>query len=187
VRLKFSELGYMEVKRLVLHGFRRMHSAIKYGCPISIQVRKYINCVAHIGTIYLDPEKQISEYSRRRDRKLRKIEGWRKTPFDQYYYIGLNDTAFEHWFETNKKVRSIVTFNNVIPRKIKEEIYYKAKHLHIFKYKLKKFKGWAYWAPNLKVRDLEYVGEVYNHKFTQSNKSWKDLIKEYEKRNSVDI
>jgi hypothetical protein len=75
VRLKFSELGYMEVKRLVLHGFRRMHSAIKYGCPISIQVRKYINCVAHIGTIYLDPEKQISEYSRRRDRKLRKIEG----------------------------------------------------------------------------------------------------------------
>jgi hypothetical protein len=32
------------------------------------------------------------------------------------------------------------------------------------------------------VRDLEYLGEVYQHKFTPSNKSWKDLIKEYEKR-----
>jgi hypothetical protein len=44
IQLKFSELSPAEVKRLVIHGFRRMHSAIKYGCPISIQTLKYINC-----------------------------------------------------------------------------------------------------------------------------------------------
>ncbi|MGV8961773.1 MAG: hypothetical protein ACOH2V_00060 [Candidatus Saccharimonadaceae bacterium] len=72
---KFSELTKTEVKKLVLHGFRRMHSAIKFGCAISIQTRKYINCVAHIGALYLKPDKQIHEYSVRRDKKLRKIEG----------------------------------------------------------------------------------------------------------------
>jgi hypothetical protein len=75
VQEKFSELSQAEVKRLILHGFRRMHSAIKYGCAISIQTKKFFNCIAHIGALYLKPEKQIREYSVRRDRKLRKIEG----------------------------------------------------------------------------------------------------------------
>jgi hypothetical protein len=72
---KFSDLTNTEVKKLLAHGFRRMHSAIKYGCAISIQTKKNINCVAHIGAIYLKPDKQIKEYSIRRDKKLRKIEG----------------------------------------------------------------------------------------------------------------
>jgi hypothetical protein len=72
---KFPELTITEVKKILAHGFRRMHSAIKFGCAISIQVKKYINCIAHIGAIYLRPDKQIKEYSARRDRKLRKIEG----------------------------------------------------------------------------------------------------------------
>jgi hypothetical protein len=72
---KFSDLTKTEVKKILVHGFRRMHSAIKYGCAISIQTKKNINCVAHIGAIYLKPDKQIKEYSVRRDKKLRKIEG----------------------------------------------------------------------------------------------------------------
>jgi hypothetical protein len=113
---------------------------------------------------------------------LRKIEGWKKTPFDGYYYIGLNDTVFPDWVELNKKARTILTFHNVVPRKIQEEIYYKAKHLHIFRFKRKDFKGWSYWADIEKLKNVEYVGEVYNHKFTPANKTWKELIKEYEKR-----
>jgi hypothetical protein len=131
----------------------------------------------------LNPEQQIKEYGVRRDRKLRKIEGWRKTPFDGYYYIGLNPTAFEKWVELNKKSKSIAHFVNIIPRKIQKEIYYKAKHLHIFRFKLEKFKGWSYWAPELALRKAEYIGEAYEHKFTASSKTWKELIKEYEKRN----
>ena len=92
---KFSELTPTEVKKLVLHGFRRMHSAMKFGCAISLQTRKYFNCVAHIGALYLNPEKQIKEYSKRRDKKLRKIEGWKRPDYDEFYYIGLNDTAFK--------------------------------------------------------------------------------------------
>jgi hypothetical protein len=95
VHEKFSDLTRIEIKKLLLHGFRRMHSAIKFGCAISISTRKYINCLAYIGKLTLTPEKNIKEYSIRRDRKLRKIEGWKKTEFDGYYYIGLNPTGFD--------------------------------------------------------------------------------------------
>lgn len=183
----FKELPQSELKKIILHGFRRLHSAIKFGCAISLVSLKYGNCYAHIGKLTLTPEKQIKEYSIRRDRKLRKIEGWKKQPFDGYYYIGLNNTAFEKWVELNKDSRTVVKFNNIIPRKIVEEIYYKAKHLHVFKFKVKSFKGWSYWVENLKVRDLEYIGEVNQHKFTPVKKSWKELIKEYEKRSDIDI
>ena len=182
VHLKFSELPKVELKNLLLHGFRRMHSAIKFGCAITITSLRHINCYAYIGQLTLTPEKQIKEYSIRRDRKLRKIEGWKKTPFDGYYYIGLNPTGFEQWLKDNKTSKQIVKFSNVIPRKIQEEIYYKAKHLHIFKFKLKKFKGWAYWAESLNLRDVKYLGEVYEHKFTPSSKSWQELRKKYETR-----
>lgn len=184
---KFPELTNSEVKKLLLHGFRRLHSAMQFGCAVSIQTRKYINCVAYIGLIYLRPDKQILEYSIRRDKKLRKIEMWKKLPFDGYYYIGLNDTAFEKWFEINKKARSVLRFINVVPRRIKEEIYYKAKHLYIFRFKRKVFRGWSFWADKLELRKVEFVGEVYDRKFTPSTKSWKDLIKEYEKRSDIDI
>jgi len=179
---KFPELTQTEVKKLVLHGFRRMHSSIKFGCAISLQTRKYFNCVAHIGALYLNPEKQIREYSSRRDRKLRKIEGWKKTPYDEYYYIGLNESALENWIKVNKTSRSILKFSNVIPRKIKEELYYKNKHLYIFRFKRKKFKGWSYWAESLSLRNVEYIGEALDRKFIASTKTWKNLIKEYDKR-----
>lgn len=182
VYAQFPQLSPTEVKKLVLHGFRRMHSSIKFGCAISINTRKYFNCVAHIGALYLKPEKQIREYSSRRDKKLRKIEGWKKTPYDGYYYIGLNEGAFEKWIEVNRKARSLLKFSNVIPRKLKEELYYKDKHIYIFRFERKKFKGWSYWAEQLTLRNVVYVGEALDRKFIASGKSWKDLIKEYDKR-----
>ena len=178
VHEKFRDLTLAEIKRLLLHGFRRMHSAIKFGCAISIISKRY-NCLAYIGSLTLTPDKQIKEYSIRRDRKLRKIAGWRKDPFDGYYYIGLNTSWLEKWVEDNKTSRSITTFHNIIPRKLKEELYYKDKHVYIFRFKRKTFKGYAYWADELKIRDLEYLGEAYEHKFIPSNRTWKDLIKEY--------
>lgn len=181
VHQKFNLLTKAEIKRLLLHGFRRMHSAIKYGCAISIVSTRNINCYAYIGKLTLIPDKQIKEYSLRRDRKLRRIEGWKQTPFDGYYYIGLNETGLDNWIKENKTSRSISKFTNIIPRKIKEELYYKSKHIYIFRFKRKTFKGWSFWADELKVRDLEYLGEVINNKFTSSNKSWRQLIKEYEK------
>lgn len=186
VHQKFSALNKNEVKKLLLLGFRRMHSAIKYGCYLTISSERF-NCFAFIGSITLIPDKQIKEYSMRRDRKLRKIDGWAKTPFDGYYYIGLNHTGFERWLEDNKKTRTVVKFRNVIPRKLKEELYYKDKQLHIFRFKRDTFKGYAYWADELNIRKLEYLGEVYDRKFIPSNKTWQELKKEYEKRDNIDI
>ena len=181
VHERFNELTREEVKRLLLHGFRRLHSAMKFGCAITINTTKFINCYAYIGDLSLTPEKQIREYSIRRDRKLRKIEGWKKTPFDGYYYIGLNHTGLEEWVKTNCKARVLVTFNNVIPRKIKEELYYKYKYVFVFRIKIKKFSGWSFWKDKITSRDVEYLGMAYNHEFTESKLNWKELIKEYEK------
>lgn len=181
VKLKFNEFSRSEIKKILLHGFRRMHSSIKYGCAISIISRRY-DILAYIGKLTLTPDVQIKQYSIRRDRKLRKIEGWKKTPFDEYYYIGLNKTAMQEWVEENKNSRTIIKFRNIIPRKIQEELYYKAKIVYIFRYKRKTFKGWAFWTDELKIRNLEYIGWAEDHKFTPSNITWKELIKNYEKR-----
>jgi hypothetical protein len=75
VHLQFKDLTRVEIKKLLVHGFRRLHSAMKFGCAISITSVKRINCYAHIGSLSLNPEQQIKEYGVRRDRKLRKIEG----------------------------------------------------------------------------------------------------------------
>lgn len=180
VHERFPQLEKNELKNLLLHGFRRLHSAMKYGCAITINTRKYINCYIYIGTITLTPEKQIKEYNIKRDRKLRKVEQWKKLDFDGYYYIGLNPTKLADWVELNTKSRTLVKFHNVIPRKIQKELYYKYKHVFIFRVKLKKFRGWSFWADDIVSRDTEFVGQVYNHKFTESAWTWKELIKKYE-------
>lgn len=180
VHEKFLELEKIELKKLLLHGFRRLHSAMKYGCAITINTRKYINCYVYIGTITLVPEKQIKEYNIKRDRKLRKIEQWKKLDFDGYYYIGLNPTALEKWAADNTKSRTLVKFNRIIPRKIQKELYYKYKHVFIFRVKLKKFRGWSFWADDIVSRDTKFIGQSYNHEFTESRWTWKELIKKYE-------
>lgn len=182
VHLKFKELTKREVKNLLLHGFRRLHSAMKFGCAITINTTKFINCYAYIGELSMTPEKQIKDYSIRRDRKLRKIEGWKKTPYDKYYYIGLNPEGLKKWVEDNKKSRTLVRFNNVIVRKIEKELYYKYKTVYVFRVKIPKFKGWSFWADELVSRDTTYLGKAYNNAFTPENKIWKELIKEYEER-----
>lgn len=180
VHEKFQDLTKDEVKKLVCHGFRRMHSAIKFGCAITINSTRFINCYAYIGTITKVPEKQIKEYSIKRDRKLRKIEGWKKTPFDGYYYIALNKTAIKKWMEENAVSRTLIKFTDVIPRKIQGELYYKYRESYVFRIKLKKFRGWAFWADSLTCRDVEYMGSVNNLVFTPDEKTWKEFRKEYD-------
>ena len=75
VQDRFKELSKAEVKKLLNHGFRRMHYAIKFGCAITIATEKFGDCYIYIGALSLNPEKQIKAYVIRRDRKLRKIEG----------------------------------------------------------------------------------------------------------------
>ena len=175
-----------DIRRILLHGFRRMHSAIRFGCAITLNANKY-KLTVYIGNINFNPEKQIKEYSLRRDRKLRKIEQWKKTEFDGYYYIGLNETTLKEWAELNKKSRTLLKFNNVIPRKIQEELYYKDKIIYVFRFKRKTFKGWSFWANELSIRNVEYLGKSVDRKFTAESKDWKEIIKEYEKRNNFDL
>ena len=181
VHKKFHHLERKELKGLLIHGFRRLHSAMKFGCAITINTRKFINCYAYIGGLSLEPQKQMREYSIRRDRKLRKIEGWKRSDFDGYYYVGLNPVALEKWMKANSKARTLIRFEGVIPRKIQKELYYKYKHVFIFRIKLKKFKGWAFWLDKMTTRDVKYIGQVYNLEFEEADITWKELIKEYER------
>lgn len=180
----YSELTTKELKDLISFGFRRMHSAMKFGCAITIVTKMYLNCYVYIGNLTLVPDRQIKEYSIRRDRKLRKIEGWKKTPFDGYYYIGLNSDAFEKWYEENKKARVRLTFRHIVLRKIKEELYYKHKHMYIFRVPVKKFKSWNFYKDKLMTREAVFLGEAHSNQFKASDKTWRELIKEYEKRST---
>ena len=177
---KFKELKKTEVKSLLMHGFRRLNSAIKYGCAITINTNKFGNCYAYIGQLSLDPLTQIKQYVKRRDRKLRRIMQWNRPDFDGYYYIGIFGKGLDKWYEENKNARIITTFRQVRLRKIKEELYYAAPNIHIFRTKLKNFKGYSFWTEKLKIRDLEYIGEANKLKFTPANVTWKEWIKEYE-------
>lgn len=184
VHEKFSELTRKEVRNLLLHGFRRMHSAMRFGCGITIGTNKFTNCYFHIGAMYLDPKKQMQTYCSKRDKKLRKIEGWKKLPFDGYYYIGLTPSVLERWVKVNASNRVILRFEKVMVKKIMEELYYRNSEVYIFRFKLKKFKGYLFWAENLKARDVTYMGKVENLKFIPSNMTWKELIKTYEATNN---
>lgn len=187
VQDRFKELSKAEVKKLLNHGFRRMHYAIKFGCAITIATEKFGDCYIYIGALSLNPEKQIKAYVIRRDRKLRKIEGWKKTPFDGNYYVALNPKNFQIWLDENRKARTIITFRNVAFRKIQKEVYYRGRTSHVFKIKQKKFRGWSFWSEKLTTRDVEYIGDVDNLSFTPTNKTWKELIKEYETRGSQQL
>lgn len=179
---KFKDLTKQEVKSLLIHGFRRLHFSMKFGCAITINTTKFGNCYVYIGDMSSEPTKQIREYSKRRDRKLRKIEGWKKSPFDGYYYIGITKGTLDKWVETNKTSKTLVKFERVIVRKIMKELLYKCPHLYIFRIPIKKWKGWSFWKDNIKSRDTIFMGEAIKHKFIPTDKTWKELIKEYEKR-----
>ena len=46
---------------------------------------------------------------------------------------------------------------------------------------------WSFWSEKLTTRDVEYIGDVDNLSFTPTNKTWKELIKEYETRGSQQL
>lgn len=175
---KFTNLSKQEIKKLLSVGFKRMHSCMLYGCAITINSTKFGNCYAYIGEIHFTKSIQLKEYYIRRDKKLRKVEWWKKNKFDGFYYIALTGPAFSSWLSDNKNSRILVTFNNVMPRKLKEELFYRYRYSYIFKIKIKKYKGMNFWSKKLTTRDVEYIGKVEDYKFTEMKyETWKELIK----------
>lgn len=74
VHKEFKELDKDELYRILTHGLRRMHSAILYGCFISITAIKHINCYAFFGDLYTNEYKQAASFQFRMIRKVRKME-----------------------------------------------------------------------------------------------------------------
>lgn len=177
---KFPNFTKKELKNLMVFGLKRMHAAIRYGCGITISTNKYSNCYFFIGALYSDPKRQVRNYVAKRDKKLRILHKWNETKWDNYYYIGLSPGAFEKWVENNKTRRTLVEFNNVILRKIQEEIYSRDREVYLFKVKMKKPLGWTHREETLIYRNPEYIGKTVDWKFIPSTLTWKELIKEYE-------
>lgn len=178
---RFPELTKKEVKSLLIHGFMRMNHCMKFGCAFTINTKKFYNCYVFIGKISLDPENQIKEFLVRRDRKLRKICAWKKEPFDKYYYIGLKGKGFENWLNLNERSSRIVKFENIIARRLLEEFYYRGEGMHIFRIRLSKFKGYAFWADRLEAKKVDYLGTIKNYKLDASVKTWLEIRTENEK------
>lgn len=176
---KFPDLSSKEIRKIIILGFRRLHSAMRYGCAISINTTKFLNCIAYIGNINTNPELQIKDYVKRKDKKLRKIYLWKKVEFDGNYYIGLNEKAFLRWVLLNKTSRNTVKFEKAYLRKVREETYYRSNHVYVFKISENKFNGWTFLKEDFTSKNVEYLGESIDFKFYPTDRNWKEIIKTY--------
>lgn len=181
VEKKFPHHTKDEIKKLIVHGIRRLHSVVKYGCAISMFHKKSIDCVFHLGFIYGDLGKQIRSYGMRWKKKLRRLDTWRKTPFDGFYYIGLNPRQFEKLCEENQGKYVRLNFSDVFVTRIQDELYYEDKHKYIFKIPVDRFRGWVFHRDKLMVRFPIFLGESIDRHFYPSNKTWQQILKDYEK------
>ena len=178
---KFHKVPKAVLKELIKMGFRRMYTAVKAGCSISIQYNMEKRFIFHIGGVYTDPEKHIEHYSRTWSRKLRKIYYWNNKDYDGFGYIGLSEELMKDWSDANKSARVRTKFNRVMAYKIQEELYYKNKKVYIFRIKIRKFKGWTAWFDKLLTHDVKYVGYSLDRKFYPATITWLQLAKTYEK------
>ena len=181
---KFPEFTNKEIREIIKFGFGRMLSSIKYGCSCTLNTRRYGNCYVYIGKMLWEQRLQIENYKFRRDRKLRKIFQWKRPEFDGYYYVGITGTLFTDWLKENKYSKSKVKFKKVMVRKIMKELYYRYPEVYIFRIKVKKFKGLIFWKEKLDARETVYMGKVEKLKFSKAEITWKELIKQNEKRDT---
>ena len=184
VNLEFPFYEREELKKLLVHGFRRMASALRYGCAMTFSSANYIKYNIHIGWLSSNRKRYLTQYSFTRTRKLRKVYTWKRTEFDGYYYIGLYGDKFLDWVETNKKTRTVISFENIFARKIESTLYYRAPEIHIFRFKLPKWKGFEFWIDNKKFKNVEYVGRCEKTFLTDTNITIKQLINKYETRST---
>lgn len=178
---KYKDFTREEIKDILLFGFRRMHSAIKYGCAITLTSTK-VDLYAYIGFLTSNPVNRLKDHDKRRDRKLRIIENWKRNYFNGVYYIGISSTVIHEWADLNKKSIKNIKFEKVFARKIKEEFFYKGKKFFIFQFDRKDFHGWFYWIPEIKIENCKYIGYTQNNKFYEEFISWKELRNLYGQR-----
>jgi hypothetical protein len=69
---KFPKLSPKEIKKILNRGYLRMYYAIKEGCYISLMSHIF-RSTFFIGTFYKTPDKQISNYTFRMRKKIKKI------------------------------------------------------------------------------------------------------------------
>lgn len=189
VHKKFNRLSKSEVRKILYKGFYRMYYAIKQQCYIALKSDK-IGCVFFIGTYYKNWERQFAEYSFRMRKKLIKIDKWKETKFDQYYYIAIDKKKMPDWVKLNDKNDVAgwiwLTFKDVIARKQLKAALYTSTYCYIFKIKVvKKYCHlWNIKIDEKKIRDPEFVGISVNYKLQPATMHWKELIKTYEKGDS---
>lgn len=184
VHSEFSWIPKEELQSILKFGLKRLELVIRGGLSASFASRLSKHYYIHIGDISLNEKRQINLYKYFMDKKHRRIYTWAKTPYDGYYYIGLSRDKFGEWLALNKNSVSIVKFDKVFARKIKEELFYRYSRVYMFRIPVKENRGWKYMLyKNDKIRDVEYIGFSEKLKYTPDSLGWKELIKKYEKRN----
>lgn len=181
---QFPQLSKKEIDKLLKQGFLRLNSVIKSRSAVALKSQKWFNWTAYFGELHYDEQKRFNQHVYLMERKLRKLDYWKKTPFDEYYYIAMHQKQFEEWVTLNNKARTLLTFKNVLAKKLIEECVHRYNPAYIFRFKRKKFKGYLHWIKEETIRDVTFMGYGIDRKFIDTKWTWKQLIKEYEKGNS---
>lgn len=190
---KFPKLSKKEIKKILMRGYFRMYYAIKQRCYITLRSKMY-NISFFVGTFYKSPERQITEYSFRMRKKLIKIAKWKKTEYDNSFYIAISKSRMADWVALNNKNDRAgwiwLEFKDVIASKQLESALYNSVYSYIFRIKVKKkyTKRWVFRIEDKKYRDPAFIGIAINYKLQPATIHWKELIKGYnEEGNSQHI
>lgn len=118
-----------EFKRIMEWGFNNYNLLTKKGADMYIKNWRY-RCFC--GKMYHNRTIWLKYIQLKNSIKLRLLSKYNGEQFDGVYYFGLTDEEYAKYGCLSKTRRKLVTFNNIILYKLKEESFLFKKATHFF-------------------------------------------------------
>ncbi len=161
VQEKFPILSKAEINKIITYGLKRYAWANRMHCDVLFKNMIDGPMVAYCGKLALNSLKHYFRWIIKWRMKERVLYRLRKTKWDGYYYIGLNDEQHAQ-FKRNKKY-----FYNVYLTKIEKELHHNKLIKHIWRIPWIEDCGWKFFVKKLNIEKAEYRGESNYAKYHQ--------------------
>lgn len=161
VQEKFPFLSKAEINRIITFGLKRYTWVNRMHGDVLFKNMTDEPMVAHCGYLGPDTFKHYLRWVTKWRMKERILYKLKRTPWDGYYYIGVN--AEQH--KELLKGRKIKHFRNIYLTKIKKELYHNKLVEHIWRVPWIEDCGWKFFVEKLDSDKAEYIGENQYEKY----------------------
>lgn len=162
VQKRYPFLSKSEINKILTYGLKMYAFANSMHADVLICYRQDDPMVIHCGPLGFDSLKHYYRWlvkHRMRERVLYKM---RRTKWDGYYYIGLNEDQ-----HNSLKKGKIITFTDIYLTKVKKELFHDPRVKHIWRVPYPSDCGWKFHIDKLKTAHAEYLGENQYEKYHQ--------------------